>query len=300
MALTRFDIQPPGIISLAGVDDRVPFEWMFDMGYMYGPWWGILMHPDKWGEKRYPSKAWVLQLNQFMAQAEAYNPERDAPSHTGITRWEGWIPTLCAHLCGDYAMGVLEDQLSGVESLLEPFRHAQLNVGHLGRKLTDEEKDNIRIWASENEIQVIVQVNEFPYNNDFQYILDRSRGKGISPTSWPHSYWNDRSAWDGRRYPDYLPLFAGGLGPDNIIEECNRIYRGSQQYGVDMESGIRDKDNEFDFDKARIVLEKLIGKREIFWNDEGRIDLRFQEDGDREGRAVHHEDDEPDFGEEED
>jgi phosphoribosylanthranilate isomerase len=80
-------------------------------------------------------------------------------------------------------------------------------------------------------------------------LFDTSGGAGVLPNRWP-------GAWPGR-YCGY----AGGLGPDNVVEQLTRIRIAAnegERFWIDMERRVRsDDDEQFDLDKVRTVLEAV-------------------------------------------
>lgn len=69
----------------------------------------------------------------------------------------------------------------------------------------------------------------------------------ILPESWP------------RPKPEFPCGYAGGLGPDNVIEQIQQIETVcGVHYWIDMERNVRTPDDgELDMDKVRRVLEQV-------------------------------------------
>jgi hypothetical protein len=78
-------------------------------------------------------------------------------------------------------------------------------------------------------------------------LFDRSHGTGVLSGTWPAPY---RTIATG---------YAGGLGPDNLQEQLDRINRVvpvNVPIWVDMETKLRSPDNlTFDLDKCQRVVE---------------------------------------------
>jgi phosphoribosylanthranilate isomerase len=98
------------------------------------------------------------------------------------------------------------------------------------------------------------------HSQDFNVmgLFDNSGGRGISPeTAWPS--------------PLDIPFpmgFAGGLGPDNVLEQLDKINAacGDKPYAtwIDMEGRIRTDDGtRLDLTRVRRVLEQVAGSRFI-------------------------------------
>lgn len=285
MFLYREDISRlPDMVSLAGVDDNVLYKDMRDLSLMYYIDWGVLCSPSRFGTKRYPSRGFIRDLANYAIEAsadEGNDPEN--PIYCDLN--------LTLHLCGDYVTALLEDGYMGDEELLRGFRKVQINAGRL---LLPDEYARLREWARNYKVSPIFQVPEFP---DFRearwdrfgtYLLDGSGGKGITPDKW-------QSAWvhGNESYISQTPGYAGGIGPDNVLGVCHQIIKNdaydSPYYYIDMESKLRDEDDEFSMEKAKHVCEKLWGLRAI--DHTGRVtylnDMGLPED-DNEGVRINY------------
>jgi phosphoribosylanthranilate isomerase len=73
-------------------------------------------------------------------------------------------------------------------------------------------------------------------------LFDPSGGRGIEPFSWPVPPLGARMG------------YAGGIGPDNLLDVLRAIGPVESPFWIDMESGVR-TDDRFDLAKARAVLE---------------------------------------------
>ena len=64
-------------------------------------------------------------------------------------------------------------------------------------------------------------------------------------------------------YPDNIQfIYAGGLNPDNIIREIDKLnyvtkMSGLTKFAIDMESGIR-TNNSFDIDKVKSIIDQYL------------------------------------------
>ena len=81
-------------------------------------------------------------------------------------------------------------------------------------------------------------------------LFDSSGGRGVVEKSWPkiphHEY---GPIWCG---------YAGGLGPDNIKEELQKIEEavGEAEIWIDMETKLRNKKDQFDLNLCEQVLQE--------------------------------------------
>jgi len=81
-------------------------------------------------------------------------------------------------------------------------------------------------------------------------LFDSSGGRGVL-SEWPKiPNHNFGPLWCG---------YAGGLGPNNIVDELFKIEEavGDAEIWIDMESKIRNSNNELDFDLCEKVLKAI-------------------------------------------
>jgi hypothetical protein len=261
---TRYDISTPDRISFAGIDDNVEFASLHKLNNLYNLEFGILVHPEKHGTHRYPSKGFLMQLVQYNAAYKARIIGGDYLTHPSDRSFY-----FCMHLCGEYLDALFEDGYTGLEHFLPAFSAVQFNIGD--RVLTDAMVNTIEDWTDSYGLHRIVQVSELPNDDKFPYLLDRSRGKGIYMDHWPAV--NFREPNGRLRYRDNKVTFAGGLNASNIIKTCYNINRQTDWYNLDMETGVRDSANEFSLDKCFEICELVWGGRryegdEVIYNDE--------------------------------
>ncbi len=216
------------VVSMTGPDDAVDVEYLSKLAAEFPKLEiAVLYMPEREGTKRFPSKTWIENFK------ETYTGQ-----HTAM------------HLCGSAFFSFLNDE-PAVLSLIKGIGRVQLNLkfGDVPGSYKDE--DLIAAIRRHPETQFILQ-----YTDDNAHLLDHlqdldnvdllfdgSAGQGILPSHWPDSR------------DDFYCGYAGGLGPDVIKEEFEKITKVAhgKKYWIDMESGIRTND-EFDFEKVRAVL----------------------------------------------
>jgi len=164
---------------------------------------GLLYTATPEGRNRYPRKEWIT--------ATARNLSR-----------------VAIHICGSNARGEL---LSGwLDDLLEHAQRVQVN-GTISRE------DCERLCVLYHDKTIITQHK--PNNahllavnaQNHALLIDASGGRGISPKVWQHP-------------TTHKPVgFAGGLGPDNMAFELQRIALiANDPWWVDMEGKLRIND----------------------------------------------------------
>lgn len=179
-------------------------------------------------DSRYPSLAWIQGL------------EESWPS--GVRR--------ALHLCGS----AVHDWIEGdpqLRALAMRFDRLQLNLvadrtdlaalryaletGAHGAVITQHHARNRRVTEALAGL------------HNHAILFDRSGGRGQVPGEWP-------SPW-----PDRAVGYAGGLGPETILEQARRIEHVTQgrPYWLDMEQALRNAQDQFDLDYVQEVLDQL-------------------------------------------
>ena len=169
---------------------------------------------------------------------------------------------FCCHICGRWTRELLNgngevfDELPTIPVL---FNRIQLNF-HDEHVTFDEVAFVELINDKCPTIDFIFQIDENRGHSIFDVLLknkdrkfgvyplfDVSGGRGMSPDEWP-SYIKDAN------YCGY----AGGIGPDNIKEEIEKIkslIEPTEQIWIDMETKVRsNNDEQFDIDKVTDCL----------------------------------------------
>lgn len=196
--------------------------------------WGILFSGSRQGTPRYPSEEWVRDLAAIASETPL---------------------NLSAHLCGKWVRDLVLDGRLSFKDRYDAFwpiwQRLQINFrgqyhracqGFVGA-IRNTGKDWIFQHDGVNDGLISTFTNTlmlraFP-------LLDRSGGAGVVPKFWPEPIWT---------YQGY----AGGLGPENITDEIERILDAAQdsRIWIDMETRVRsDDDKSFDLDKVKRCLE---------------------------------------------
>lgn len=202
-------------VTFTGADERTKQKNLYKMFEKHPKIeWGILLSKNN-GRARYPGTNWIEDL-------------------------VGEYPSLpiSFHFCGEY----VKEMISGDFAKLElPFikGSSRIQINFHNNDILDCSGFLEKIKKMNN--QFIFQVNDkslFVYeeakiqcNNVFP-LFDKSAGTGTTPDSWPIS----------NGYAGY----AGGLGPDNLLEELSRINLVSNEVWIDFETKVRNNFDEFD------------------------------------------------------
>ena len=208
---------------------------------------GVLFRPDKEGQPRYASPAWVESFRHVIRQANI---------------------KAAAHLCGMRVNQVLDGDASFLEQLSAwGFRRVQINATAVNgvdtSKLSEQSPTMIAMAQKHSELEFILQKNQeteplwqgvldqgghnssIPSN--ITMLVDESKGTGVAASSWPSPP------------SEYDIGYAGGIGPDNIEKVLKDVIQASmgRPIWIDMESSLRSNKNGkdvFDLDKCMEVI----------------------------------------------
>lgn len=224
-------------VTMTGADDGTNITDLVKLTEKY-PYveWGILLSKSQEGGKRFPSYEWIRTL---------YN-HKDKLSLSG-------------HICGRWIRDMVEHGVLSFKAersdLWDLFSRYQLNFHAECLAKSKDFKDCLNVLAMYPEKQFIFQydrVNEDLFADaqkagvNASLLFDLSHGAGICPEKW-------RAPLSGV-YCGY----AGGLGPDNLESELQRIdeVAGVNEIWIDMETKVRsNNDTLFDLEKVERCLE---------------------------------------------
>lgn len=198
--------------------------------------WGILASRSQEGNTRFPNREWI---NRFCDLAIRHNL------------------SVSMHLCGGWVRELLTGELdwSAVpQTLLTTARRIQINThaephvsqfGMVEKLREQEDKTFIFQWDNVND-HLAYAAQGCYIKADVLY--DGSHGAGVLPEVWP------------RATNAFYCGYAGGLGPENVVEQNKRIAVAADglSYWIDMEGRVRTKDgSQLDLGKVRSVLELM-------------------------------------------
>ena len=214
----------PAFITFTGVDAHTSIEGMMTLAADYPVEFGFVLSPARQGTGRCAPLAFIGEVRA---------------AHGGRLK-------LAAHLCDGYCEALVEHGACGLEVTGDLAGYARIQVN-----TEDPRADVGRIaaWAQALGSRPILQCQgAFPDDARVQWLYDPSKGKGLRPDAWP--------AAPGEREVGY----AGGLGPENAAEVCAQLGRVARNYWIDMASGVRNAENQFDLGKCRAVCEAVYGE----------------------------------------
>jgi hypothetical protein len=221
-------------VTITGADDSVSVPHLADLSDEF-PFveWGILVSKSQEGGSRFPSRHWI---DRFSAVAPKNKMQ------------------VSMHVCGEWVRQMLTGELDWRElpSCLKAAQRIQINT-HAHRHVSTI--DMVKVFLRQSGKEFIFQsdgVNDHlafgaqAYNLGVSVLFDTSHGAGKVPDNWPMPV-------DG-----FCCGYAGGLGPDNVVEQIAKIEEiCTQPYWIDMESRVRtrrDTEETLDLDNVRGVL----------------------------------------------
>jgi len=216
------------IVTLTGADDNTDPLDLMNLSEKY-PFveWGILFSDKKIGTPRYPSKIWINNLYRI--------------SNRKLN--------LSAHFCGSLVNESLNygTNIHLENSEFKSFNRVQLNLGRRIQEISNYTTNLTKISKTKKLIlggnyNCNIDQNIFDKTNIFP-LYDESGGRGLE------------SSWKNPFHKEFFVGFAGGLGPDNLIQELNKIAEiVDGDIWIDMESKIR-TNNKLDLEKCNKILD---------------------------------------------
>lgn len=194
--------------------------------------WGILYSPKRQGQPgRYPSARKIASfLNELPMSM-----------------------SLSLHICGSGVTDFIKGEAI-VEMLVKlvGLRNGRVQLNFNALEDGIDMAALIKRMQENPDVDFITQVNEnnlligdlLSHVPNHGFLIDSSLGSGKSPESWPV-------------LPEKYSGYAGGLGPDNVASELEKItVISAKDFWIDMEGKLR-TDDAFDLTKARAVLQAV-------------------------------------------
>ena len=234
-------------VSITGADDLIDPEYLIDLSLEF-PFveWAILVSRSQENNYRFPSRTWC---RRFAALVNAANLTKGTSINVATHVCGSWVREL---LVGDLRWDDLPDVLD-VSKRVQINTYSEMNPHNYRRFLANlrdlPNKEFIFQLDGVNNYLVLETVWEISIQG--AGLFDTSAGAGILPARWPTIL-----------HP-YSCGFAGGLGPENVVEQIAAIeaanssdYLTHRTYWIDMERRVRSEDDSyFDLTKVRRVLD---------------------------------------------
>lgn len=221
-------------VTITGADDSIDEVRLVDFQNEF-PFveWGILVSRKQFGNYRFPSLDWIVDL----------------------TDQQNYLK-LSLHLCGAYVREFLNGNFSfqsEVSQLFHAVKRIQINThGQPHQAVVGKVID---FMVKHRDKEFIFQYDNI--NTDFIHhilsetengsvLFDLSHGTGLLPDKWPSPIQKVKCG------------YAGGLSPLNLSDQIQKIEAlvGKTPIWIDMETHVRsNNDAQFDLDKVRKCLE---------------------------------------------
>jgi hypothetical protein len=222
-------------VTITGADDPVPIEALAELADEF-PFveWAILVSKGQEGKPRFPSRDWI---GRFAVIAAARS-------------WK-----VSTHVCGPWVRQILEGSIDWEELpvCVRVSERVQINAHGYPASLTSAlakslrliDKDLVFPWDGVNAGLALAAREA---GCKASVLFDISAGAGRLPHSWPAPP------------PEFWCGYAGGLGPDNLVEQLKKIEElCNKPYWIDMERRVRTNDDILDLAAVRIVLNAVAG-----------------------------------------
>ncbi len=229
-------------VTITGADDGTTIKDLVSLSKEF-PFveWGILVSKKQEGSIRFPSRNWI---NEFSRNAKNNNIN------------------VSTHLCGQWVRELLIGTLhwQDIPSCINVSQRVQINTH---AEIHESTVDFFSLLDINK--QFIFQLdnvnNHLPYASasyglNIAALFDTSGGAGMLPYEWKTPIKN-------------FPCgFAGGLGPNNVITQCekiNKICPENYQTWIDMEGQVRSNDKiTLDLIKVKNVLTQIKNSKFIY------------------------------------
>lgn len=216
------ELRKPEFITFTGADDHTRGQDLVNLAKDYPIEIGLLWSEKRKGAPRYPTGTTFDALSRGV---KAFAP----------------AVRVSKHLCGAEARALVDGGSFVTAGYAD---RVQVN-GIPGDQISVMK---VRHWAVRRRVSTILQCRDsFPVDLNVAWLFDTSGGKGLAPAEWPEPY-------PGSPMVGY----AGGLGPGSDFDAIAEV-AGQTPYWIDMESGIRNDQDEFDIRMCRAVCEQVYG-----------------------------------------
>jgi hypothetical protein len=211
-------------VTLTGADEAVDPAELEDIRKKYPVVeWAILLAPGHMGKSRHPGREWIEEFLETCKGRKSLH--------------------LCFNAISSFVAGE-----APIMALAKQFNRIQLNFASLANLPDSEALDEairsfhhpVILQHGRGSAKLLARLSA----PNRQVLFDESGGTGKLPEQWPQPL------------PNVKCGYAGGLKPDNLRYQLPKIFKaaGKSEFWIDMESGIRDGQGNFDTGLAREAL----------------------------------------------
>jgi hypothetical protein len=234
-------------VTITGADNNTDISQLIDLSAEF-PFveWGILVSRKNEGTPRFPNRSWIDSFSDAVIEKTQHRNNIH----------------VSTHVCGKWVKDLLVGEINWLDlpSCLEISERVQINThaelhtstAKMLNKLSEIRysnypKEYIFQWDGINQ-HFAFAARAFGIKTSV--LFDKSGGAGLLPAEWESPVGS------------FMCGYAGGLGPDNITEQLNKIsdvvFDFWTPIWIDMETKVRTNDDSaLDLDKVRRVLEAV-------------------------------------------
>jgi hypothetical protein len=224
-------------VTVTGADDSATPAHLRDIGERY-PFaeFGILFSPKHFGAPRFPSRSWLLDLQE---------------DSRGLR--------LSGHLCGGFVRDFLAGRTQWLSDIGDPlcarFSRWQINTHGEPHDFSPDELSHLLerldrrgcevIFQYDNRNTAIIEACAARDTGNIRALFDLSHGAGVLPDRWP------------KLNLDIPVGYAGGLSPENLVSQIEglRSASGGGRIWIDAETSLRTPDDAgFDLERVEAFL----------------------------------------------
>jgi phosphoribosylanthranilate isomerase len=182
---------------------------------------------------------------------------RVGPRYPSLKKIENFLENLDVnlHICGQLARSINDYTslpLWFIEIINNHYNDMQLQIN-----LSDYNFENLQKFQNLFALYpMILQWREESFCNShpkFNWLFDRSGGKGIKSEIYPRFFYKvSNYNYNG---------FAGGINPNNVAEIVAKLEEKNPDtfFYLDIETGVRDENDQFSFKKCAQIMEIVYG-----------------------------------------
>lgn len=241
-------------VTCSGANEHTNIEKLVDLFYNYNEKASIGIQVS--GKKASFGMArfwWIMALYYHLK-------EQELNLNVALHLNQDWVERFCSGDVPDEVEHILGLTLADGELFI---KKVQLNF-KIGREKEPKVETIIQMMKKYPELVFIFQHNDSNaefiqqlYNSGakFELLFDSSFGEGIVPKNRPAPIFDD------------IPQgYAGGLSPENVAEEIDKISKvvpSNGQFSIDAEGKLKGDDGHFSLEKCRAFLEEASKRAQL-------------------------------------
>jgi hypothetical protein len=213
-------------VTFTGADDKTDIKVLKELQREFSfVEWGILIASNP-GRNRYPTDEWILNLK-----------------NKGLN--------LALHICSKWSRDIMSNGNPEIRfdffdryQINFNFFHTPHNLENYNKLITTFPNKKFILQSNLSNDKFIEQIIASYNSSNTNILYDSSGGRGTEIKTVKEPF---KGLYTG---------YSGGLKPENVYEICDKIYsnKNTSKVWIDMETGVRDDNDNFDLDKCYRVL----------------------------------------------